>query len=178
MGRLWLLLVVLGLLGAGAARADTVFFDGELAAANFLAAEFDTNEGGSASTAPESTGNPGSALRVQLVLVPSAGSSQLIAAFFRKGAYDPMIDGGFASVDYDEDYKLVAGGGGGQATGPALRQNGSTFIRNLGTTPERDWTHISASGLTPLGARASSMSVLRCSTDIGRKTGPVPSAAR
>ena len=148
MGRLRLLLVVLGLLGAGAARADRVFFDGELAASNFLSAEFDTNEGGSASTAPESSGNPGSALRVQLVLAPSVGSSQLIAAFFRKGAYDPMIDGGFASVDYDEDYKLIAGGGGGHATGPALRQNGSTFIRNLGTTPERDWTHIGATGLT------------------------------
>src|SRR5262245_8279768 len=114
MGRLRLLLVVLGLLGAGAARADRVFFDGELVASNFLLAEHDTNEGGSASTTPESSGNPGRALRVQLVLAPSAGPSQLIATFFRVGAYDPMLDGGFASVDYDEDHKLVAGGGGGQ----------------------------------------------------------------
>ena len=148
MGRLRLLLVVLGLLGAGAAQADTVFFDGELAASSFLAAEHDTNEGGSASTTPEPNGNPGSALRVQLVLAPSAGSSQLIAAFFHQPPYDPMLDGGFASIDYDEDHKLIAGGGGGQATGVALRQNGSTFIVNLGTTPERDWTHTSGTGLT------------------------------
>jgi hypothetical protein len=62
----------------------------------------------------------------------------VIVAFFKRGAYDPMLDGGFASIDYDEDHKLIAGGGGGQATGPALRQNGSIFIRNLGTTPERE----------------------------------------
>jgi len=148
MGRLRLLLVVLGLLGAGAARADTVFFDGELAASSFLVAEHDTNEGGSVSTTPEPNGNPGSALLVQLVLAPSTGASQLIATFFHLGAYDPMLDGGFASIDYDEDHKLIAGGGGGQATGPALRQNGSTFIANLGTTPERDWTHTSGTGLT------------------------------
>ena len=148
MRRLRLLLVALGLLAAGPARADTVFFDGELAASSFSVAEIDTNEGGSVSTAPEPNGNPGSALRVHIVLAPSLGPSQLIAAFFYRTAYDPMFDGGFASIDYDEDHKLLSGGGGGQATGPALRQNGSIFIRNLGATPERDWTHASATGLT------------------------------
>jgi hypothetical protein len=65
MGRLRLLLVVLGALAAGAARADVVFSDGELAVANFLTAEIDANEGGSFSTAPELNGNPGGALLVQ-----------------------------------------------------------------------------------------------------------------
>ena len=141
-------LAVLVLLAAGAARADTIFFDGDMPASNFLVAEVDTNEGGTVSTAPEASGNPGGALRVQIVLAPSAGASRLIAAFFYKQTYDPMFDGGFASIDYDEDHKLLTGGGGGQATGPALRQNGSIFIRNLGPTPERDWTRASATGLT------------------------------
>jgi len=148
MRRLQLLLVVLGLLAAGAVRADTVFSDGELTASNFLVAELDVNEGGSLAAGLEPNGNPGNALRVQLVLAPSGGFSQLTAAFFRRGAYDPMFDGGFASIDYDEDHKLLSGGGGGQATGPALRQNGSIFIVNLESTPERDWTHTSATGLT------------------------------
>jgi hypothetical protein len=148
MRRLRLGLVVLGLLAAGVARGDTIFFDGELAASSFLVAEIDTNEGGTASTAPEGTGNPGSALRVQITLAPSAGPSRLLAAYFHRTAYDPMFDGGFASVDYDEDHRLLSGGGGGQATGVALRQNGSIFIHQVGTTPEREWTHASATGLT------------------------------
>jgi len=148
MRPLRLLLVVLGVLAAGAARADVVFSDGELAASSFLTAEIDVNEGGSFTTAPELLGNPGSALLVQTILAPSTGASQVTVFFFRRGAYDPMLDGGFASIDYDEDHKLVAGGGGGQATGPALRQNGSIFIRNLGSTPELDWTRTRATGLT------------------------------
>ena len=148
MRRLRLLLVVLGALAAGVARADVVFSDGELAASGFLTVEIDVNEGGSFATAPELNGNPGSALLVQTILAPSTGASQVTVVFFKRGAYDPMLDGGFASIDYDEDHKLAAGGGGGQATGPALRQNGSIFIRNLGTTPERDWTRTRATGLT------------------------------
>jgi hypothetical protein len=143
MGRLRLLLVVLGLLGAGAAQADTVFFDGELAASSFLAAEHDSNEGGSASTTPEPNGNPGSALRVQLVLAPSAGSSQLIAAFFHQPPYDPMLDGGFASIDYDEDHKLIAGGGGGRRVWPYAR----TAARSSSTSAPRR----SATGRTRAG---------------------------
>jgi hypothetical protein len=148
MRRLGPLLVVLGVLAAGAARADVVFSDGELAASSFLVAEVELAEGGSFTTAQELNGNPGSALLVQTVLAPSTGASQYTVVFLRRGAYDPMLDGGFASIDYDEDHKLVAGGGGGQATGPALRQNGSIFVSNLGSTPERDWTRTRATGLT------------------------------
>ena len=46
---------VLGVLAAGAARADVVFSDGELAASSFLVAEIEVAEGGSFTTATTSS---------------------------------------------------------------------------------------------------------------------------
>lgn len=136
------------MLAAAPARADVIIADGELDPSSFDVVEIKTNEGGRVVATTEPNGNPGRALRVQIILGPSLGPSGVTAVFLRKQAYDPMASGGFASIDYAEDYRLLQGGGEGQATGIALLQNGTIFVRRLGTTPERDWTRLSATGLT------------------------------
>ena len=82
-----------------------------------------------------------------------SGSAAQVAVFcFKRGAvYFPSTDGAIISVSHSEDSILQAGGGNGQYSAPAIKQNGLlyTLVPGAGAfpTPEASWTPHSLSGL-------------------------------
>jgi hypothetical protein len=129
--------------------AQTRFADGEFDPANWTFVELDRNEGGSVATEVIPDGNPGAALRVSTTINAAAGVSQITGVWLWHQVYDPAISGGFASIDYAEDARAVDTIGSGQATGLAIRQNDSIYIKRVGFTSEFDWTHKQESGIVP-----------------------------
>lgn len=81
------------------------------------------------------------------------GSAAQVAVFsYKQGAvYFPSSDGAILSIDYSES-SLNQGGGNGQYSAPAIRQNGKNYTLVPGgkafTTPETSWTTHSLTGLT------------------------------
>ena len=81
-----------------------------------------------------------------------SGSAAQVAVFaFKRGAvYFPSTDGAILSIDYSES-SINQGGGNGQYSAPAIRQNGKLYTLVPGgkafTTPETSWTNHSLTGL-------------------------------
>jgi hypothetical protein len=151
------ILVALLCLARAAHAAPTVFHDETFTDADWTLVTFGFRSGGGAmaggsvTAAQDASGNPGPSRQVtdNVPAAPSASEySTVFGAHFRTGlTYDPSTQGAIASLDYSEDAILVTGGGDGQATGCALRQNGQVYITG-GTlvTPAKTWTHKSLSG--------------------------------
>ena len=84
----------------------------------------------------------------------NGGTAAQVAVFsIKRGtAYFPSSDGAIYSIGYSEDSILQSGGGNGQYSAPALRQNGKlyTLVPGAGAfpTPETAWTPHSLTGLT------------------------------
>lgn len=82
-----------------------------------------------------------------------SGTAAQVAVFsIKRGiTYFPTTDGTIFTVSYSEDSILQSGGGNGQYSAPALRQNGKlyTLVPNAGAfpTPEAVWTSHSLTGL-------------------------------
>ncbi|HVQ12934.1 MAG TPA: hypothetical protein VMS40_05060, partial [Vicinamibacterales bacterium] len=100
-------------------------------------------------------GQQGAYYRQVTINVSSAGSgsSAQVAVFaFKQGAvYFPSTDGAILSIDYSES-SINQGGGNGQYSAPAIRQNGKNYTLVPGgkafTTPEGSWTNHTLTGLT------------------------------
>jgi len=84
----------------------------------------------------------------------NSGTAAQVAVFSikRRNTYFPTSDGAIFTVSYSEDSILQAGGGNGQYSAPALKQNGKlyTLVPGAGAfqTPETTWTPHSLTGLT------------------------------
>ena len=84
----------------------------------------------------------------------NSGTAAQVAVFsIKRGtAYSPTSDGAIFSVDYSEDSILLSGGGNGQYSAPAFKQNGKLYTLVPGggafPTPEAGWTRHSLTGLT------------------------------
>lgn len=82
------------------------------------------------------------------------GSAAQVAVFsIKRGSqYFPTSDGKIFTINYSEDSILQAGGGNGQYSAPAVRQNGKlyTLVPGAGAfaTPDAAWTSHSLTGLT------------------------------
>jgi hypothetical protein len=81
------------------------------------------------------------------------GSPNQVAVFsIKRGAtYFPTSDGAIYTINYSEDSILFVGGGNGQYSAPALKQNGKLYTLVPGggafSTPEMAWTPHSLNGL-------------------------------
>ena len=100
-------------------------------------------------------GQEGADYRRVSITVNSAGSTTAQVAVFsikRDTAYFPVSDGRIITIDYSEDSIHLSGGGNGQYSAPAIRQNGKLYTLVPGggafLTPETNWTRHSLSGLT------------------------------
>ena len=84
----------------------------------------------------------------------NSGTATQVAVFsIKRGSpYFPTSDGVIYSISYSEDSILQSGGGNGQYSAPAVRQNGKlyTLVPGAGAfpTPETAWTSHSLTGLT------------------------------
>jgi hypothetical protein len=141
---------------------------GGLGTAVFSDGDFDDNgwevvvqllgPGGSGGAGHLQSGGVGNSdYRRTIITVNSAEGSGIAAqvAVFsikRDAVYFPS-DGAISSIDYAEDSILLAGGGNGQTSAPALRQNGMlyTLVSSTGAflTPELAWTPHVVNGRTP-----------------------------
>lgn len=82
----------------------------------------------------------------------SGTAAQVAVVSIKRGtAYFPSSDGAIHSVDYSEDSILLSGGGNGQYSAPAFKQDGKFYTLVPGggafSTPETAWTHHSLTGL-------------------------------
>lgn len=82
----------------------------------------------------------------------SSAPAQVAVFSIKRGAtYFPSSDGTIFSIDYREDSILLSGGGNGQYSAPAIRQNGKyyTLVPGGGAfpTPDAAWTPHSLTGL-------------------------------
>lgn len=91
----------------------------------------------------------------QVTITPNGanGSVAVFSIYIASGAqYFPSSSGAIFSVDYSEDSILFSGGGNGQYSAPAIRQNGKYYTLVPGgkafATPDANWTHHALSGLT------------------------------
>jgi hypothetical protein len=136
--------IVLLTSATGGSAGPDVVRDQTFADADWSVVSFATGDGGlvEAGQSPDGNPTPSRRLRVVVNAAPSPTESSAIygANLYAGKTYDPSSRGPIASVDYFEDALLVTGFGDGQATGPALRQSGNVYIRNIGTTPNFSWT--------------------------------------
>lgn len=128
-------------------RSPVVYVDVDFADSSWTSTVYLSGNGGSASaTTRASGGNPGSFLSVRLQLNAAPGpttASSVFAFLFGSGAvYDPAASGAVVSIDFSQDARLFAGGGGGQATSLALRQGGQVYyaVPAYDLTPDAQWT--------------------------------------
>lgn len=160
--------LLLLLLAATAHAAPVTFRDETFADADWTSQAFSFEvssvtplAGGSVTASQQPTGgNPG-AFRTITHTVPAAPSPTTFGAtwsvHFRLGAvWDPSTQGPLATIDFEEDARLVSGPAAGQSTGLAIRQGGQVWVAQVGTTPGAAWSHkqgrgIRASGVGPLG---------------------------
>jgi len=147
-------LAILSFVLASSVVAQTRFADGEFDPADWTFVEVDTNEGGSVTTEPITDGNPGAALRIAVTINTAAAFSQITGVWLWHETYDPAIHGPFAAIDYADDSRAFQISGNGHATGLAIRQNGSIYIKRVDFTPEHAWTPKVERGLTTSAAFA------------------------
>lgn len=85
-------------------------------------------------------------------ITANGGGQVAVFSIKRNWGYFPSSDGRIISIDYSEDSILMSGGGNGQYSAPALRQNGKYYTLVPGgkafATPELAWTRHTVSGLT------------------------------
>ena len=103
-------------------------------------------------------GQVGGSYRQVTIAVNSADSSSaaqvaVFSIYIKSGAvYFPSSSGPIFSVDYSESSILLSGGGNGQYSAPAIRQNGKYYTLVPGgkafATPDATWTAHALTGLT------------------------------
>ncbi len=128
---------------------DVRFFDGTFNNANWPFTVF-TNGGTASATQQLTGGNPLAFFRI-VNTTPNAAPNafgQVFPVFRRLGAtYNPQTQGAIASIDYAEDSILIDGSGDGLGAGPALVQNGKSYIGPEHVTPSFLWTHFTNTNL-------------------------------
>lgn len=130
------------------ARGDVTLSDGTFDPGDWDVSVFYTEgNGGHLDFAAQMTsgGNPG-AFRAVALTVYGTDDQHPYSAFnvfhrWTPFVYHPATDGKIVSLDYAEDWINLIPGGGGQATGPALRQGGFVFIDGHAATTQLQWTH-------------------------------------
>ncbi len=130
------------------AGASIDFFDGDFTS-DWQYSQVASGNGGSASMQVQGgDGNP--SLHIVVETNVSADCSAIHAFAFKSTAtYNPATQGALANANYSEDAKLIDGFGGGQATGPAIRQDGRVFVVPLYPTgANMNWHHVVLGGLT------------------------------
>jgi hypothetical protein len=142
------LLVAIALGFSTQAHATAGFSEGDFIN-DWFYVQIAAGSGGSASTyvsGPD--GNPGNYLVIQTSLPGQCGAIYMIGLKLT-ATYDPSASGALAGFDYSEDAKLIDGFGSGQATGPALYQNGRYFVApGLATGTDGSWHPMSYGGVT------------------------------
>jgi hypothetical protein len=87
----------------------------------------------------------------RITITANSGAQVAVFSIKRNTAYFPSSDGAIFSIDYSEDSILLSGGGNGQYSAPAFKQNGKlyTLVPGAGAfaTPETAWTPHSLNGL-------------------------------
>jgi hypothetical protein len=133
-----LLLAASSVLAAPAAITDRTFADGDWSLVTFV-----TGDGGLVEGLQTSVGNPAPSRRIRNVVNAAPSPTEFSAIYgvhlYAGQTYDPSTQGPLTNVDYFEDALLVQGFGDGQAAGIALRQAGSVYIRQVGSTPDFAW---------------------------------------
>ncbi|RMF94797.1 MAG: PEP-CTERM sorting domain-containing protein [Candidatus Schekmanbacteria bacterium] len=102
-----------------------------------------TKAGGGTVTAMQvaTGGNPGE-FREIINSVNYGPGSSVFGYHIRNGAdYDPSTEGAIGSIDYSEDSIMFTGFGDGEATGPALFQNGKYYYSAQLYSNQSVWTH-------------------------------------
>ena len=99
--------------------------------------------GATSATQVNTGGNPGAYRRVTTVVNTGTANPGGVFGFHRRigAVYDPGTQGAIASVDYSEDARMFSGGGLGQATGPAIRQNGTIYLVRGLHSPDFAWVY-------------------------------------
>jgi hypothetical protein len=150
-------LLVLCVGTAGSIRAGTIVFsDADFADSDWQIELFNFHTGGSTSAGQAATGgNPDAYLHVVHTVnaATDPGDNAAIYAFhgFNSAVLDPSVDGAIASVDFFWDMRSFPDVfGGGQFTGPALRQGSNYYVsaglaEGLGTGQQ--WRSVSRIGL-------------------------------
>lgn len=95
-------------------------------------------------------GQAGADIR-RINITVNGGGQVAVFSIKRNFGYFPSSDGRIVSIDYSEDSILMSGGGNGQYSAPALRQNGKYYTLVPGgkafTTPDLAWTRHTLTGL-------------------------------
>ena len=150
--RLLLLVAVLSLLvGGRPASAAIIFFDDTFADADWNLTSFVNNAGSTLGVQQAAGGNLGAFRKVTTNVGPAPiGHAAQILGFHRNlfAMFDPAALGAITSLDYSEDAIMLNGFGDGQASGPALRQNGQVYIRYAVFAKDANWTPKGFAGLT------------------------------
>ncbi len=146
-----ILVIFILLFGITGSASALVFSDGTFNDTDWSLTIQTINAGGSISESQSlSGGNPGEFRRIINTVNPYSHS--FIAGFYlRSGAdYDPSTDGAIGTIDYSEDSIMLEGQGQGEATSPALFQNGKYYYTWGLLSNQSVWTHQS---LLSLGAQ-------------------------
>jgi hypothetical protein len=127
------LLAVSGAMTAPPVRAagTITFSDQDFNAGDWGLIEFAVGGGTTSVTRETSEGNPGAYRQItNTVPTPSSGGYATVFGIQLRAdaTYDPAVRGAIDSVDYSEDATLLSGFNQGQATGPALRQDGHFYL--------------------------------------------------
>lgn len=134
------------------------FFDGEFDPPNWTVfIQTDVNGGTVVATQAVGGGNPGAFREIQNTV--NGGNGSAIYGFHMNSAasYDPSALGEVSTLDYTEDSILFVGGGDGQATSPAIFQDGSYFFVQWNLflyAKQAVWTPQSLTDLTSSDFRA------------------------
>jgi hypothetical protein len=133
------------------AFADVIYFDETFADANWELTPFVNNAGSTSASQVGAGGNTGAYRTVTTSPGPTPpGQPAQILGFHKNllATYDPASLGAIAALDYSEDAIMLNGFGDGQASGPALEQDGKVYLRYAVFAKDASWTPKSFVGLT------------------------------
>ena len=140
---LWaaVLLLAVNADGQTASFADDTFDDSD-----WHITRMSVNNAGSVSAVQEATGgNPDSFRRI---INHCAGTGTIYGFHMKLDAvYNPAVQGAIESLDYFEDSRMFVGFGQGQATGPALHQDGRFYFGPGMLSNQSTWTTQSRTGV-------------------------------
>jgi hypothetical protein len=129
-----------------------LYSDATFAAKNWAVTPVETGGGGVASAVQEKKGgHPGPYRLITTSVTGSSGGSELYAFNSDlKATYIPAKSGAITALNYQEDSKLISGFGEGQASGPALEQDGQIYflLDKAIDTPFDIWHHSKITNLT------------------------------
>lgn len=141
------------LLPVSACLGAVTFFDGTFNDADWDVIRDEYGNGGTVTISQRTGGNPGEYRHIVNTVDPSPGGGEPSGVLgFHKclaAVYDPQTQGAIASIDYSEDSIMFSGFGHGQATGPALMQDGLVYyyLPSLYCN-QRSWTTQTLHSLT------------------------------